>query len=166
MVEGDKVFAAHRDKDYVIDFADGDLPATWYPTNPFTGGVDRVGSGGFSRSFTLDDTGSYDLSIAGSFPGLLKILVDGVQVFSGRSMVEENSFLTNTLASVKLAGGRHTVTVLYDKPAWLPGGDVDSRFGPIFLSTQNAGDVQVTRVPTSRLHQLCTRNLDWIAIAQ
>lgn len=166
MVEGDKVFVAHRDKDYVIDFADGDLPSTWYPTNPFTGGVDRVGSGGFSRSFTLDDTDTYDLSIAGSFPGLLKILVDGVNVFSGRSMVEQNSFLTNTLASVKLAGGRHTVTVLYDKPALLPGGDVDSRFGPIFLSTQNAGDVKVTEVSTSRLDQLCTRNLDWIAIAQ
>ncbi|MDP1711190.1 MAG: hypothetical protein Q8K86_01865 [Candidatus Nanopelagicaceae bacterium] len=165
MVEGDKVFAAYRNRDYVVNFADGDLPPTWYPTNPFTGGVDRVGSGGFSRSFTVDDTDKYDLSIAGSFPGLLKILVDGVEVFSGRSIVEQNSFLTNTLASVELAAGRHTLTVLYDKPALLPGGDVDSRFGPIYLSTQDAGDVKVTQVPASRLDQLCTRNVDWIAIA-
>lgn len=166
MVEGDKVFAAFRNRNYVVDFADGDLPPTWYPTNPFTGGVDRVGSGGFSRSFTLDGTDKYGLSIAGSFPGLLKILVDGIQVYSGRSMVEENSFLTNTLANVKLAAGRHTLTVLYDKPALLPGGDVDSRFGPIYLSTQNAGDVKVTQVSTSRFGQLCTRNIDWLAIAQ
>ncbi|HUW88352.1 MAG TPA: hypothetical protein VMW30_08275 [Candidatus Paceibacterota bacterium] len=166
MVEGDKVFVADRKKVYVVNFADGDLPATWFPTNPFTGGVDRVGSGGFSRSITVDDTHNYDLSIAGSFPGLLKILVDGVQVYSGRSMVEQNSFLTNTLTKVKLAAGRHTLTVLYDKPALLPGGDVDSRFGPIYLSTQNAGDVKAKLVPVSRLGRLCTRDLDWIAIAQ
>lgn len=166
MTEGDRVFVAYRKNVYVVNFADGDLPATWYPTNPFTGGVDRVGSGGFSRSFTVGETDQYDLSIAGSFPGLLKILVDGVQVFSGRSIIEANTYLTNTLTSIKLAGGSHTLTVLYDKPASLPGGDVDARFGPIFLSTQNAGDVKVNLVPTSKLTQLCNRNLDWIAIAQ
>lgn len=163
---GDKVFAAYRNKVYVVNFADGDLPATWYPTNPFTGGVDRVGSGGFSRAVTVDDTHAYDLSIAGSFPGKLKILVDGVQVFSGHSMIEENSYLTNTLTRVNLSAGSHTVTVLYDKPPLLPGGDVDSRFGPIYLSTQSAGDVKVKQVSNSRLGELCTRELDWIAIAQ
>ena len=166
MVKGDRVFVAYRKAVYVVNFVNGDLPATWYPTNPYTGGVDRVGSGGFSRSVTVDVTGHYDLSIAGSFPGLLKILVDGVQTFSGRSMMEENSYLTNTLAKVYLSAGRHTVTVLYEKPALLPGGDVDARFGPIYLSTQNAGDVKVTQVSNSRLDQLCTRNLDWIAIAR
>jgi hypothetical protein len=166
MVEGDQVFAAYRNRDYVINFADGDLPPTWYPTNPFTGGVDRVGSGGFSRSFTVDDTDKYDFSIAGSFPGLLKILVDGVQIFSGRSTTEANSYLTNPLGRVDLAAGRHTLTVLYEKPALLPGGDVDSRFGPIFLSTQYAGDVDVKLVPISEQSQLCNRNIDWIAIAQ
>lgn len=165
MAKGDKVFVASRAKVYVVDFAEGDLPATWFPTNPFTGGVDRVGSGGFSRSFSVDETRRYDLSIAGSFPGLLKILVDGIEVFSGRSMVEENSYLTNTLTKIKIAAGRHTLTVLYDKPALLPGGDVDSRFGPLYLSTQDAGGVKVNLVPRSKLDLLCTRNLDWIAIA-
>ncbi|MBI3429011.1 MAG: hypothetical protein HY050_02925 [Actinobacteria bacterium] len=150
----------------MVNFADGDLPLTWYPTNPFTGGIDRVGSGGFSRPVTVDVTGNYDLSIGGSFPGLMKILVDGVQAYSGRSMVEENSFLTNTLTKVYLSAGRHTLTVLYNKPALLPGGDVDSRFGPIYLSTQYAGDVKVKQVSNSRFDQLCTRNLDWIAIAR
>ena len=165
-VKGEKVYVAYRNPVYVINFADGDHPPTWYPTNPFTGGVDRVGSGGFSRPVSIDVTGHYDLSIGGSFPGSLKILLDGAQVYSGRSMVEENSSLTNTLSKVYLAAGRHTMTVLYAKPALLPGGDVDSRFGPIYLSTQNAGDVKVKQVSNSKLDQLCTRNLDWIAIVR
>ena len=165
-VKGERVYVAYRNPVYVVNFADGELPPTWYPTNPFTGGVDRVGAGGFSRPLTIAATGNYDLSIGGSFPGSLKILLDGVEVYSGRSMVEENSFLTNTLRKVYISAGRHTLTLLYTRPALLPGGDVEFRFGPIYLSNQNAGDVKVKQISDSKLGQLCTRNLDWIAIAR
>lgn len=162
----DKVFTASRAKVYVINFADGDLPINWQPTVPFSGGVDRAGSGGFSRVFFVDETRDYDLWIAGSFPGRLKLQVDGQQVFSGKSVFEENPSLTNPLTRVHLSAGRHLLTLVYDIPILLPGGDVNSRFGPIYLSTQTAGQVKVKQVSNSRIGQLCTQNLDWIAVAR
>lgn len=166
LTKDERVYAAYRNKDYMINFAEGDLPPTWYPTSPFSGGVDRLGSGGFSRTFTLDETRNYNLSIAGNFPGRLSVQVDGVQVFSGKSVFESNTYLTNPIGRVRLSAGLHTLTLLYSKPPLMSGGDSDSRFGPIYISSQNAGDVKVSRVSISKIAQLCTRNLDWIAIAR
>ena len=160
----DKIFAAIRKKVYVVDFANGDLPTGWQATGGNSGGVDRAGDGGFSRNFTVDENSDYDMWIAGSFPGRLRIQVDGREVYSGNSIFEENSFLTNPLTRVHLPVGAHVLTVLYDSPLVLPGADAASRFGPIYLSTQTAGDVQVKQISISRIPQLCTQNLDWIAI--
>lgn len=161
----DKIFAAIRKKVYVIDFANGDLPTGWQATGGNSGAVGRAGVGGFSRNFTVDENSDYDMWIAGSFPGRLRIQVDGREVYSGNSIFEENSFLTNPLTRVNLPGGAHVLTVLYDSPLFLPGGDASSTFGPIYLSTQTAGDVRVRQVSISRIPELCTQNLDWIAIA-
>lgn len=57
-------------------------------------------------------------------------------------------------------------TLVYEKPLLLPGGAVGFRFGPIYLSSQTAGDVKVKQVSNSNLGKLCTQNLDWIAIAR
>lgn len=164
--EGDKIFAVSRDRVYVVDFADGDLPTTWYPAAPYSGGVDRIGPGGFSREVHVDETREYDLWIAGSFPGRLKVQIDGEEVFSGKSVFEGNPSLTNPLTRVHLSAGRHLLTLLYDNPILLPGGDVNARFGPIYLSTQTAGEAKVEQVSNSKVAELCTRNLDWIAIAR
>ena len=166
MTQGDKVYTAYRNKSYVINFAEGDLPPTWYPTIPYTGGVDRAGPGGFSRSFTVDETRNYNLSIAGSFAGRLTLQVDGVQIFTGHSVFEANAYLTNFLGRVRLSAGAHTLTLLYSQPPLMSGGDPAGRFGPIYISSQNAGDVKVSQVSTSNIAQLCSRNLDWIAIAR
>jgi len=160
----DKVFVAPRAKDYVVDFSQGDLPTHWLPTSSYSGGVDRTGPGGFSRSFSVDETRNYDLWIAGSYPGRLRVQIDGLQVYSGASVIEGNPYLTNPLSRVKLAIGNHILTVLYDSPILLPGTDMNLRFGPMFLSTQTAGLVKVQQVSNSNLKQLCTRNLDWIAL--
>ena len=160
----DKIFAATRDKVYVIDFAQGDLPAAWIPLNS-GGAVDRVGAGGFSRLFSVDQTRAYDFTLAGSFPGQLVLLVDGSQVYSGHSFFEGNPALTNTLAHVNLSAGSHVLTVLYSRPWYMPGSNVDARFGPLYVSSQMAGDVIVKQISISRIPQLCTQNLDWIATA-
>ena len=149
-----------------MDFAAGDLPTNWDSTNTYTGGVDRAGSGGFSRGFSVDETRNYDIWIAGSYPGRLKLQVDGQTVFSGRSVFEGNPFLTNPLSRARLSAGYHVLTLNYDRPVLLPGSDGNSRFGPIYLSTETAGDVKVKQVSNSNLAKLCTQNLDWIAIAR
>jgi hypothetical protein len=163
---GDKVFAATRAKVFVVDFSNGDLPVTWLPTPTHTGGVDRAGSGGFSRAFSVDETRNYDFWIAGSFPGRLKLQLDDEEVFSGNSVFEGNPFLTNHLTRVRLSAGSHVLTLIYATPALLPGGDGNSRFGPIYISSQTAGAVKVTEIPDSKVARLCTQNLDWIAIAR
>lgn len=164
--KGDKIFITPRNKVYVIDFANGNLPTNWQVSTPSNGAVDRVGTGGFSRVFSVDETQDYDLWIAGSFPGRLRLQVDGQQVFSGKSVFEGNPYLTNPLTRMHLSAGNHLLTLIYDNPIFLPGGAVDSRFGPIYLSTQTAGTAKVEKVTSAQIPQLCHRNLDWIAIAK
>lgn len=103
------------------------------------------------------------LSLAGSVPGRPRLLIDGDQVFSGHSVFEGTPTLTNTLAKVHIAAGQHVLTLIYSSPILMPGSDVATRFGPIFLSTQFAGDAKVKQVSISRIPKLCTENLDWIA---
>ncbi len=162
--KGDKIFAVDRNKTYLISFSNGDLPSSWIPTGASSGAVDRTGSGGFSRTFSVDETGFYDLSLAGSFPGKLSLLIDGNQIYSGHSVFEGNPTLTNTLTNVHISAGQHVLTLIYTSPILMPGSDVSYRFGPIFLSTQFAGDAKAKQISLSRIPQLCAENLDWIAI--
>ena len=164
--KGDMVYSAKRDQISIVDFSKGDLPADWHPAIPYSGGVNFAGTGGFSRMFTVNETQFYDFSMAGSYPGLLKIQVDGLQVFSGNSIVEENSSLTNPLTHIRLSAGSHLLTLNYETPRFMPGSDVNSSFGPIFISSQSAEAVKVRQISNSRVGELCKENLDWIAIAR
>lgn len=160
----EKIYTAIRSKDYVVDFTTGQLPANWSLLSTYTGGVHVAGAGAFNRNFTVDTTQNYNMWVAGSYPGRLKVLVDGRQVYSGDSVFEGNQFLTNPLGSVELSNGAHVLTVIYDTPKLMPGSDSVSEFGPIYFSSQTAADVKVKQVSISRIPQLCTENLDWIAI--
>lgn len=162
---GDIVYTAYRDPVYLVDFAKGDLPAQWFPMVPYTAGIAKYGSGGFARNITVPQTRDYDLSIAGTFYGRMRLDIDGVQVYSGNTIIELNSFLAVHLTQTHLSAGTHVLSVIIDSPPLMPGTDSPSVLGPIFISTQFAGDVKVERVSNSELSQLCTRNLDWIAIA-
>lgn len=162
---GDIVYTAYRDPVYLVDFTKGDLPAQWIPMNPYTAGIAKYGSGGFARNITVPQTRDYDFSIAGTFYGRMRLLIDGAQVYSGNTVIELNSFLAVHLVQTRLSAGTHVLSVIIDSPSLMPGTDTPSALGPIFLSTQFAGDVKVQRVPNSELGQLCKRNLDWIAIA-
>jgi hypothetical protein len=160
-----RIYAASRDLVYTVDFTAGELPANWVTLTSNTQAVEFNGAGAFNRNFTIGATAQYDMWIAGSYPGRLRVLVDGLQVYSGNSVLEANLFLTNPLTSIQLSSGSHVLTVIYDSPMWMPGSDLDSIMGPIFFSTQTAGDVKVKQISISRIPQLCTQNLDWIAIA-
>lgn len=162
--KGDGIYTVRRDKTYLINFSDGDLPPSWIPVSASSGAVDRTGPGGFSRQFSVDETSLYDLSIAGSFPGQMTLLVDGSQVYSGHSIFEGNPTLVNSLTKVQLSAGTHVLTLVYETPLLMSGSDVAARFGPIYLSTQFAGDAKMSRVSLSDVPRLCTENLDWLAI--
>lgn len=81
------------------------------------------------------------------------------------TVIELNSFLAVHLVQTRLSAGTHVLSVIIDSPTLMPGTDSPSALGPIFISTQFAGDVRIQRVSNSELGQLCERNLDWIAIA-
>jgi hypothetical protein len=161
----EKVYTAFRKPVYVVNFSDGVLPAKWLVRSASPGGVDLFGPGSFNRNFTVGETGKYEMWIAGAYPGRLRVLVDGVEVYSGHSLFEGNRNLTDPLSGVDLSAGAHVLTVLYDSPLFMPGADLPSAFGPIYFSSQIAGDVKVKQVSISRIPELCTQNLDWIAIA-
>lgn len=163
--KSEKIYMAVRNPVYLVDFAGAELPANWQPMANYTGGVHFSGPGAFNRNFTVGATGKYGMWIAGSYPGRLRILVDGTQVYSGHSVLESNLYLTNPLDQVELSTGSHVLTVVYDQPKLMPGTDSSSEFGPIYLANQTAGDVKVKGVSISRIPELCKLNLDWIAIA-
>lgn len=163
--KAEKVYIAVRKPAYVVDFTAGELPLGWQAMTTYTGGVHFAGPGGFNRNFSVQATGSYQLWIAGSYPGRLRVLVDGREVYSGHSVFEGNYFMTNPLSKVELSVGYHVLTVVYDSPLLMSGSDSAAVFGPIYLSSQSEGEVKVNSVPISRIPQLCTQNLDWIAIA-
>jgi hypothetical protein len=161
----DRIYAATRNPVFTVDLSAGELPPTAQVMAPYMGAVNFTGAGGFNRNFSVGATGRYDMWVAGSYPGRLKVLIDGRQVYSGNSVLEANLYLTNPLNSVELSVGSHVLTILYDRPLWMPGSDLDSVIGPIFFSTQTAGNVSVKQVSIARIPKLCTQNLDWIAIA-
>lgn len=161
----DRIYAATRNRVYTVDFTAGTLPSNWLPMPAYPGAVDFRGAGGFSRNFSLDHTGQYGMWIAGSYPGQLKVLIDGREVYSGNSVLEANLFLTNPLNEVQLSLGSHVLTVLYDTPLLMPGSDLDSVLGPVFFANQTAGNVRVKQISIARIPELCKMNLDWIAIA-
>ncbi|MCX6430369.1 MAG: hypothetical protein NTX12_05320 [Actinobacteria bacterium] len=165
-VAGDRIYTAVRSPEYVVDFAKGDLPPSWVPDTPYNGSVNRVGAGGFSRGLTINATGEYGMYVAGSYPGRVQVLVDGVRVFVGSSIFEANPYLTNPLGKIQLVAGFHTITINYDSPLFAPGADGGSRFGPIYLSTQVAGDAKVQAIEATEIPELCKQNLDWVAIAR
>ena len=161
----EKIYMAVRNPVYVVDFTAGELPANWQPMATYTGGVHFVGSGAFNRNFSVAATGRYGMWIAGSYPGRLRVLVDGTQIYSGHSVFEGNMYLTNPLGALNLSTGSHVLTVIYDRPKLMPGSDSPSEFGPIYIANQTAGDVRVRQVSISRIPELCKLNLDWIALA-
>lgn len=161
----EKIYMAVRNPVYVVDFTAGELPKNWQPMATYTGGVHFSGPGAFNRNFSVKATGKYSMWIAGSYPGKLRILVDGTQVYTGHSVFEANLYLTNPLSSVNLSTGSHVLTLIYDSPKSMSGSDSASEFGPIYFANQTAGDVKVKPVSISRIPELCKLNLDWIALA-
>ncbi|HEY3292055.1 MAG TPA: hypothetical protein VGJ85_00270 [Candidatus Nanopelagicaceae bacterium] len=163
--KSEKIYMAVRNPVYVVDFTAGELPANWQPMASYTGGVHFAGPGAFNRNFSVAATGKYSMWIAGSYPGRLRVLVDGTQVYSGHSVFESNLYLTNPLSGLDLSAGSHVLTLIYDSPRLMSGSDSASEFGPIYLANQTAGDVRVKPVSISRIPELCKLNLDWIALA-
>lgn len=166
MSPGDRVFTVDRSEVFPIALSDAQLPANWTPSTPPAGSVDRNGSGTLSKFFRIGSTGDYDLSIAGSFPGHLKLMLDAENIYSGTGLFEGNPTLTNSLTNIHLTEGSHVLTLVYSMPILAPGSFVGDRIGPIYLTTQLPSQTQVVEVPASDYSKLCQRNLDWITIAQ
>jgi hypothetical protein len=162
----EKVFTVVRDKAYTILLGAGDLPSGWTPNENLPGGVNFDRGGAISRNFSVEADKDYQFWIAGSYPGSLKVLVDGNEIFTGKSIFEGNSALGNPLGSVRLTQGSHLMTLIYTTPILQAGSQVHSVFGPIILTSQSAGQSRVQSVTGLQIPKLCTQNLDWIAIAQ
>ncbi len=162
----EKVFTAIRSRTYLIPLGDGDLPVGWTPSAVIFGGVNFQNGGAISRNFSVETESDYSVWLAGSYPGALKVLVDGNQIFLGKSLFEGNAALSNPLGKVLLTPGSHLITIIYKMPFFQAGAQVHSSFGPILLTSQTAAQTQVQTVSKIQVPDLCKQNLDWIAIAR
>jgi hypothetical protein len=67
------------------------------------------------------------------------------------------------LGAAELSAGRHQLELDFGEPDLHPGsGGAPGSVGPLVLSTAEAADAQLVRVPAADADHLCGREWDWI----
>ena len=147
-----------------VSFADAVLPAGWVPMAD-SGGVLPLGPGTASAPVAVPTAGRYDLWLAGSYPGSLKVYIDGRRVFAGHSMIESNAAMPNQIGSVDLTAGGHALEIAYTQPWYLPGsGAGPFPMGPIMLGRSSAATAEPIVVAASRPGRLCGLDLSRVEV--
>jgi len=109
----------------------------------------------------LPKSGVYTAWMGGDWYGLASIAVDGHKVGAKREDLDWPGLYTD-LGTIRLAAGKHLVTLGYDTGGLHPGsGQTPYAFGPAALTLENARDPFVT-LPPSQARALCGKRLDWI----
>ena len=115
-----------------------------------------------AAGFSAPKAANYGVWVGGSFKAGVEIDVDGRRVGGARDQLNWPNTFTQ-LAAVRLAPGKHTLSLRYSGPDIRPGSGGTPPFGlgPIALSAAtNDSRVMYVRPPDAR--SLCGKTLDWI----
>lgn len=159
---GGMLVAAAREPVIVVPLGASGQSATWVGGTA-TSGADRM----MTTRFELQASRRYRAWIAGSYPGVVRVTVDGKAIYEGHSMINFNDDQTYPVGPARLAAGSHTLRVKYSQPWWLPGsGAGPFALGPLLLSTGTGADARLIGVPPRAARSLCGRRFDWIQLVQ
>jgi hypothetical protein len=91
----------------------------------------------------------------------MEVLVDGRSVGASRHRIEHPGQLV-PFGRIRLAAGRHEVTLRYSGADLYPGSG--ARFGILdrFVLARNTEDVPIRAIEPARAGELCGHSLDWI----
>ena len=132
----------------------------WAAVPNVPGGVYPNGDARITTEVTTPRIGRYEVFVAGSYRGRLRVTIAGREVSSRRHELS-HAGVYEPLGDVRLAAGRHVVEVDYDKGALPPGGGgTEAALGPIVLAPTSPQAVE--RVSPEVAESLCGRSLDWI----
>ena len=120
-------------------------------------------SGRAQLAMSVPRAGRYAVWAQGSFPGRLAVSVAGRPVGAVRHRLQQVVQHVR-LGTVRLAAGRHAVTVGYDRGGWRPGSQGSpAQLGGIVLTPESGRSPGLVSVAPAQWRRLCGRTLDWIA---
>jgi hypothetical protein len=156
---GELAAAVRPDPPIVVDLSSGSHPSTWFAGAD--GAIVAPDAGVLTLAADVPSSGRYQLWLGGSFRRTVTVYVDGTETGSATYHLNDAGQWT-PLGSIKLAPGRHTVTLRYDGSKLLPGsGGFPFTMGPLVLN--RATDYrQVTYVAPKAARSLCGKRLDWV----
>jgi hypothetical protein len=132
----------------------------WTPDPGTREAVVPSGSGLVRTDLVVSAAGRYEIFIRGSFPGRLRLTIDGREVSSERHLLSHAGNY-EPLGTVSLGPGRHAVTLAHDEPAPAPGsGGAPFAIGPLLFAPLSPQAVEL--LSPSRATSLCDQSLDWV----
>lgn len=140
-------------------------PPDWRrPTLPDLGVVIR-GRGHLQAAFTVLRAGVWNVWIRGEIMPTVAVGVDGRQAASVRAQLRGNVYNPDTLPPipVRLAAGRHVLTLARASASLAPGQGGSDTLNAIYLTPAAAGATAALHtVAPSRWRSLCGARLDWV----
>ncbi len=162
--EGGTLVGSVRPDVVTIPLGQGDLPPGWTATDDGASIV-ASGAGSVTAPFAVQDDGMVEVWIAGSYPGVLTVSIDGEPVETGLSNLEFDDRNVTPIGTLPLTAGQHELTITHATPWWRPGTDPGPfTFGPAFV-TPSPRTTQLVEVPARRAAELCGLDLEWVATA-
>ncbi len=159
-----KIYAAQRQANYRIPLTGVEaLSGTWYEDQGNVGAIIPSSDLVLRTKVKIKETGTYEWFIDGSYPGKLTLLLDGKELFTGKSFLEGNHYLTSYLFTGKVKSGEREIELRYERPLTQVGAGINQPMGPIYLSNNLAADAQVISADASAKSSLCNKDLDWLA---
>jgi hypothetical protein len=122
------------------------------------------GAGTIGARVRVPATRRYQIWLRGSVRPQVDLSIDGRAVGSVRHELNNKGEYVQ-LGAALLRRGTHTVEIRFQGPDLHPGsGGAAAPIGPLALSSQDAADTRIVRVPSRRAGALCGRRLDWIEV--
>ncbi len=157
---GGRLAAAPRRPVIAVPLSSADHPRAW--------GADQNGllypnrAGDVQAQVTIQQPGSYELWLGGSFRDRLRVYVDDEPLTDLRYRLNDDGDYT-ALGTADLSRGPHTVRLRVTGPDLHPGsGGYPFGLGPLLLTTTTAADAPVTVVDPAAAQSLCGKRLDWV----
>ena len=156
---GGKLVGARVGAPVAVGFSSASMPDGW--TAPSAYAFSPSGSGTLTEEISVPG-GEYRIWLGGAVFGGLDLSLDGKKVASERAVIENTGAL-DPLGTVKLAPGKHRLTLDYSGADLHPGSAVHPyEIGPLELEAPAHGDLGTVTVRPQNYRRLCGGRWDWI----
>jgi hypothetical protein len=148
-----------------VAVADGEHPE-WKYTHP---GLVMRGAGRLRSAFAVPRAGVWEIWLKGQLMPTVDVGVDGRSIASLGGQLDGNPHNPDALTPlrVRLAAGRHRLTIVRGDAALAPGDGGWAILHEIVLTPAGAPDVDGLRVaPPARWRSLCGGRFDWIEVVR